>query len=85
MKKDKKKSAADQPNLFGEQDQVYNTIQEEITIVVEAIEGCQSTIIKKEEQITALERRKERLDKAAETVAKIRNGALKKKEQKKKD
>lgn len=80
-----KEKAADQPNLFGEQDQVYNTIQEEISIVVDEIKGCTSTILKKEEQITALEKRKEGLDIAAATVAKIRNGALKKKEKKKKD
>lgn len=85
MKKDKaKEKAVDQPNLFGEQDQVYNTIQEEISIVVDAIKGCHDAIEKKKEQLEDLEKRKWKLDKAAVTVAKLRNGALKKKGKEKK-
>ena len=80
-KKVKKPQEENQP-LFGEKDQVYNTIQEEISIVVDAIKGCQDSIEKKEEQITALEKRKAQLDIAAVTVAKLRDGALEKKEKK---
>ena len=76
--KDPKKKP-DQPNLFGEQDDAYNTIQEEITIVVDAIQGCRDIIKKKDEQLTELITRKGKLDRAAETVAKLRDGALKKK------
>lgn len=68
-----------QPNLFGEQDAVYNTIQEEISIVADLIKGCQDSIEKKEEQVTDLQERKRKLDLAAATVAKIRDGALEKK------
>lgn len=71
--------AADQPNLFGEQDAAYNTIQEEITIVADAIKACNDTIEKKEEQLEDLQKRSEKLHKAAATVAKLRDGALKKK------
>ncbi len=79
MKKEKAKDkakTADQPNLFGEQDQVYNAIQEEISIVVDAIKGCQDTISKKEEQAVDLQKRKDSLEKAAATVAKYRDRAL---------
>jgi len=80
MKKEKSKDrAADQPNLFGEQDQVYNTIQEEITIVIALAEACEETISKKEDQLEELWKRKRKLDKAAATVAKLRDAGLKKK------
>ena len=78
MKEKKAKPQEDQP-LFGEKDQAYNTIQEEISIVVDAIKGCQDAIDKKETQIVELRKRKERLDKAAATVAKLRDDALEKK------
>lgn len=70
---------AKQPNLFGEHDEVYNTIQEEITIVVDEMTGCRDTIEKKEDRYEDLRKRKARLDKAAETVAKLRDAAPKKK------
>lgn len=79
MKETKKDKAADQPNLFGEQDAAYNTIQEEITIVADAIKGCHDAIEKKEDQLDDLQKRSKKLHKAAETVAKLRDGALKKK------
>ena len=76
--KDPKKKP-DQPNLFGEQDAAYNTIQEEITIVADAISGCHDAIGKKEEQLDDLQKRSQKLHKAAETLAKLRDGALEKK------
>lgn len=80
MKKEKtKKKAADQPNLFGEQDEVYNTIQEEITIVADAIQGCHDAIEKKEDQLGDLQKRSQKLHTAAATVAKIRDAGPKKK------
>lgn len=81
--KDPKKKKPDQPNLFGEQDQVYNTIQEEISIVVAAIEAGNEAISKKEDQVADLMERKRKLDLAAVTVAKLRDAKLKKKERKK--
>jgi len=74
----------DQPNLFGEQDQVYNTIQEEISIIVAAIVAGQEAISKKEDQIADLMERKQKLEKAAVTVAKLRDSKLEKKKEKKK-
>lgn len=73
----------DQPNLFGEQDQVYNTIQEEISIVVAAIVSAQEAISKKEDQVADLMERKQKLEKAAVTVAKLRDSKLGKKRKKK--
>ena len=78
MKEKKAKPQEDQP-LFGEKDQVYNTIQEEITIVADAIKGCYDAIEKKEDQLDDLQKRSEKLHKAATTVAKLRDGALEKK------
>ena len=96
-KKDPKKKP-DQPNLFGEQDQVYNTIQEEISIIVAGIVSGQEAISKKEDQVADLMERKQKLEKAALTVAKLRDAklgekkkreaqekALKKKKEKKKE
>lgn len=88
MKKEKvkdPKKKPDQPNLFGEQDQVYNTIQEEISIIVTQISAGYEAISKKEDQVTDLVERKQKLDKAALTVAKLRDAELKKEKEKKKD
>lgn len=76
--KDPKKKP-DQPNLFGEQDEVYNTIQEEITIVADAIQGCHDAIGKKEDQLDDLQKRSQKLHAAAATVAKLRDAGPKKK------
>ena len=76
-----KKKEEEQP-LFGEHDQAYNTIQEEITIVVDEMKGCRDSIDKKKERLEDLEKRKGRLEKAAATVAKLRDGALEEKAKK---
>lgn len=72
----------EQTNLFGEKDQLYNTIQEEISIVVAMIKACQDAIDKKEEMISALQKRKDNLERAARTAAKMRDEELSKKEKK---
>lgn len=72
----------EQTSLFGEKDQLYNTIQEEISIVVEVIKGCQDSIDKKEDQIKELSKRKDKLERAAKTAAKMRDEELSKKEKK---
>jgi len=79
----REKIKADQPNLFGEQDQVYNTIQEEISIIVATMVAGQEAISKKEDQLADLSERKQKLEKAAVTVAKLRDAKLKKKEKRK--
>jgi len=71
-----------QTNLFGEKDQLYNTIQEEISIVVSMIGSCQDSIDKKEEQIVILQKRKDNLERAAKTAAKMRDEELSKKDKK---
>lgn len=86
MKKEKEpKKKPDQPNLFGEQDQVYNTIQEEISIIVAGIVSAQEAISKKEDQVADLMERKQKLEKAAITVAKLRDAKLEKKPGKKEE
>lgn len=66
-----------QPNLFGDIDQVYNALETERTIVVEAIESAHGKIAKLEEKITAMGERKEGLDDAIVIVAKQRKEASK--------
>ena len=82
-----KEKKPDQPNLFGEQDQVYNTIQEAISTATAAIVSGQEAISKKEDQVADLMEWKQKLEKAALTVAKRRDAKLtekgKKKEKKK--
>ena len=77
------KKKPEQTNLFGEKDQLYNTIQEEISIVVDMIKGCQDAIDKKEEQISTLQKRKNNLERAAKTAAKLRDEELSKKKEEK--
>lgn len=72
----------EQPNLFGEADQLYNTIQEEISIVVAMIETTQEAISKKEDLLADLKERKQKLDKAAATAVKVRDKELKEKKKK---
>ena len=68
----------EQAPLFGDKDQLYNTIQEEISIVVAMIVSCQDSIDKKEEQIVVLKKRKDNLERAARTAAKMRDEELSK-------
>jgi len=83
MKKDKTaKKTPGQPGLFGEADQLYNTLQEEISIVVALIEAAQEAISKKEDQLEDLRERKKKLDKAAESAVKLRDKELKEKKKK---
>lgn len=73
------KSIEAQAPLFGEKDQLYNTLQEEISIVVAAIEAGREAISKKEDQVRDLIERKNKLEKAASTAAKYRDEDLEKK------
>ena len=77
-----KEKKPDQPNLFGEQDQVYNTIQEAISTATADIVSAQEAISKKEDQVAALMEWKQKLEKAALTVAKLRDSKLKLKSKK---
>lgn len=73
----------EQTNLFGDKDQLYNTIQEEISIVVAMIVANQDSIDKKKDQNTALQKRKDNLERAARTAAKMRDEELSKKKEEK--
>ena len=73
----------EQKNLFGDKDQLYNTIQEEISIVVAMIVANQDSIDKKKDQNTALQKRKDNLERAARTAAKMRDEELSKKKKEK--
>jgi len=81
MKKDNKKTPG-QPGLFGEADQLYNTIQEELSLVDADIKSCQDSIEKKEDQLTDLRTRRLKLDKAAASAVKLRDKELKEKKKK---
>ncbi len=73
----------EQTNLFGDKDQLYNTLQEEISIVVAMIQANQEAISKKKDQVVGLQKRKDNLERAARTVAKMRDEELKKKKEEK--
>lgn len=75
--------SAEQTNLFGDKDQIYNTIQSEISIIVAGIVSCHESIEKQKDKLTILQKRKDNLEKAARSVAKLRDEELKKKKEKK--
>ena len=59
----------DQPNLFGDQDFVFNVLQTELSDVVDEIEKTQEAIDRKEEKLEKLRERKQEVHKAANIVA----------------
>ena len=76
--------SGDQTNLFGDKDQIYNTIQSEISIIVAGIGTCNDSISKQRDKLIILQKRKDNLERAARSVAKLRDEELsKKKEQEK--
>lgn len=68
-----KKDKPDQPNLFGDQDFVFSTLQEEISGIYSEIERAQESIEKKKELLKDLNRRKQQLDKAALIITKSKH------------
>ena len=66
------KKPADQQNLFGEVDMVFNTLHTELSIVNEEINDKRKKIINLEEKIDILEVRKEEIGKAIKIVEKSR-------------
>ncbi|GAG39007.1 unnamed protein product [marine sediment metagenome] len=75
--------SAEQKNLFGDKDQIYNTIQAEISIIVAEIGACHDSIGKQEDKIHIRQRRKDNLERAARSIAKMRDEELKKKKEEK--
>ena len=73
------KKDGEQPNLFGDQDFVFSTIQEEISGIHSEIERTQESIEKKKELLKDLNRRKQQLDKAALIITKSKHLAKEKK------
>jgi chromosome segregation ATPase len=73
--KDEKATVA-QPNLFGEADEVYNTLETELTMVNLEIDAAQKTIDRKEKEIEDLQVRQQRLSRAIVLVRKARKGVL---------
>lgn len=67
QKKEKKKP--EQPNLFGDQDFVFNVLQTELSDITEEIVRTQDAIEKKEEKLEKLRDRKEEVEKATKIVA----------------
>ena len=66
--KEKKKS--EQPNLFGDQDFIFNVLHTELSDINAEIGRNQEGIRKKEERIQSLEDRKAEVNKAIEIVKK---------------
>lgn len=75
----KKDLMPEQPNLFGDQDFVFNAIQEEISGIHSDIERAIDYIDKKRDALADLRRRKNQLDNAALIIRKSKH-LLKKKE-----
>ncbi|MCK4760493.1 MAG: hypothetical protein KAT69_10620 [Candidatus Aminicenantes bacterium] len=71
--------SAEQKNLFGDKDQIYNTIQSEISIIVAGIVSCHESIEKQKDKLTILQKRKDNLERAARSVVKIRDEELSRK------
>ena len=80
-----KKPPQEQKNLFGDKDQIYNTIQAEISIIVAGIGSCYDSIEKQKEKVVIFQRRKDNLERAARSVAKMRDEELSKKKAEKKE
>lgn len=64
-----RKSKSEQPNLFGDQDFVYNVLQTELSDIDDEIERTQESIDKKEEKLEKLRERKQEVSKATKIVA----------------
>lgn len=67
LKKEKKKP--EQPNLFGDQDFVFNVLQTELSDIADEIVKTREAIEKKEEKLEKLHDRKEEVEKATKIVA----------------
>ncbi|MCK5127960.1 MAG: hypothetical protein KAR42_17005 [candidate division Zixibacteria bacterium] len=80
-KPEEKKKDQGQANLFGDKDQIYNTIQTEISIIVSQIGSRQDSIDKQKVQIIVLQKRKDSLERAARSVAKMRDEEIKRKKE----
>ncbi len=76
-----RKSKPEQPNLFGDQDFVFNVLQTELTDIDDEMVKTREAIEKKEEKLEKLHVWKEEVSKAAEIVAN-RKKELKKKTKK---
>ena len=72
---------AEQQNLFGEQDFVYNTIHVQLTDTRAAVKDCTKTIERKEKERKMLREVEAALVKSA-AIVKKRRDALKKEEEK---
>lgn len=68
-----RESKSEQPNLFGDQDFVYNTIETQLAIVREQIKALNKTIERNENQKELLEETESALSKAATIVRKHRD------------
>ena len=69
----------DQPNLFGDQNFVFNALQEEISGIHSDIERTNDSIDKKKKLLEDLKRRKGQLDKAALIITKSKHLSKEKK------
>lgn len=75
-KKEKKKM--EQPNLFGDQDFVFNVLQTELSDITDEMVKTREAISKKEEKLEKLQDRKEEVEKATKIVAGQKKASQKK-------
>jgi hypothetical protein len=63
------KQSASQPNLFGDQDFVFNVLQTDITCINEEVKALRESIQRKQTKIEILELRKTETERAAKIIA----------------
>lgn len=73
-----RKSRPQQPNLFGDQDFVFNVLQTELTDIDDEMVKTREAIDRKKEKLEKLQERKQEVNKAADIVANQRKELKKK-------
>ena len=68
----------EQPNLFGDQDFVFNVLQTELTDIDDEMVKTREAIDRKKEKLEKLQERKQEVNKAADIVANQRKEVKKK-------
>ncbi len=73
-----KKEAAKQPNLYGDEDKVFNVLEVDVTTIKADIKAKHGKINRLEEEIKAQEKWLAEVEEARDIVAKTRKDAAKK-------
>ena len=70
-----KKEAVKQPNLYGDEDKVFNVLETDLLTIKADIKSRHDKIEKLKKEITALEKWQEEVEEARDIVAKTRKSA----------